>query len=236
MAIQSAVTRWAALGLSGGLLVVAVACRAAPVATSVAVKRTPRPPTVAATTAVIAAANAESAGTAPPSDSVLSATAAPAPLATHPGIAYQFAVDQERWQLKAADGVIGAEVLLNGCKLAVRSVLRPVRPNLTEFAMPSLMPAPGNEWVALEILIGKTDGECGAANPQYSARVFDRDGISYPTIVLHRDLGFPAAAYIVPGIALVGRIYFEVPAAATLVAMQWNWYPDRFVTQIDLGQ
>lgn len=215
---------------------VAVACSAAPVATSVAVRRTPRPPTAPATTAATAPANTEDAGAAPASDSVLEATAVLATVATHAGSAYQFAVDQDRWHLKAADGGIGAEVLMNGCRLAVRSVLRPVRPNLTEIAMPSLLPAPGNEWVALEIMVGKTDGECGAANPQYSARVFDRDGISYPTIALHRDLGFPAAADIVPGAALVGRIYFEVPAAATLIAMQWNWYPDRFVTQIDLGQ
>lgn len=215
---------------------VAVACSAAPVATSVAVRRTPRQPTAPATTAKTVPANTEDAGAAPASDSVLEATAVLAPVATHAGSAYQFAVDQDRWHLKAADGGIGAEVLMNGCRLAVRSVLRPVRPNLTEIAMPSLLPAPGNEWVALEIMVGKTDGECGAANPQYSARVFDRDGTSYPTIALHRDLGFPAAADIVPGAALVGRIYFEVPAAATLIAMQWNWYPDRFVTQIDLGQ
>ena len=86
----------------------------------------------------------------------------------------------------------------------------------------------------LEIEI-RADGECGAANPQYSARVFDRNGISYPTVVLHRDLGFPAAASMLPGAMVVGRIYFEVPVAATLIALQWNWYPDRFVTQIDLG-
>ena len=65
--------------------------------------------------------------------------------------------------------------------------------------------------------------------------VFDRNGISYPTVVLHRDLGFPAAASMLPGAMVVGRIYFEVPVAATLIALQWNWYPDRFVTQIDLG-
>ena len=158
-----------------------------------------------------------------------------APTSLHPGTAYHFAVDQSRWQLKDADGGIGDEVLMNGCKLAVRRVLRPVRPNLTEIAMPSLAPAPGNEWVAVEIMVGRTDGECGAANPQYSARVFDRNGISYPTVVLHRDLGFPAAASMLPGAMVVGRIYFEVPVAATLIALQWNWYPDRFVTQIDLG-
>ncbi len=226
---------WASIGLSGGLLALAVACSAAPVATSVAVKRTPRPPTAQATTAATTPVSAEDARTPPAPDSPLVATAVLAPVATHAGSAYQFAVDQDRWQLKDADGSIGSEVLLNGCKLAVRSVLRPVRPNLTEFAMPSLLPAPGNEWVALEIMVGRTDGECGAANPQYSARVFDRNGVSYPTIVLHRDLGFPAAAEIVPGAVIVGRIYFEVPAAATLSAMQWSWYPDRFVTQIDLG-
>ena len=222
-------SRRAAFVFSSGLLVLAVACSAAPVATSVVAKRTPRPPPAPAPTAAPSLAAA-------PSDVVVpSGTAVLAPTSLHPGTAYHFAVDQSRWQLKDADGGIGDEVLMNGCKLAVRRVLRPVRPNLTEIAMPSLAPAPGNEWVAVEIMVGRTDGECGVANPQYSARVFDRNGISYPTVVLHRDLGFPAAASMLPGAMVVGRIYFEVPVAATLIALQWNWYPDRFVTQIDLG-
>ena len=220
-------SRRAAFVFSSGLLVLAVACSAAPVATSVVAKRTPRPPLAPTAAASLAAAPVDAA--------VPSGTAVLAPTSLHPGTAYHFAVDQSRWQLKAADGGIGDEVLMNGCKLAVRRVLRPVRPNLTEIAMPSLAPAPGNEWVAVEIMVGRTDGECGAANPQYSARVFDRNGISYPTVVLHRDLGFPAAASMLPGAMVVGRIYFEVPVAATLIALQWNWYPDRFVTQIDLG-
>ena len=217
----------AAFVFSSGLLVVAVACSAAPDATSVVAKRTPRQPPAPTAAASLAGAPSEAA--------VPSGTAVLAPTSLHPGTAYHFAVDQSRWQLKDADGGIGDEVLMNGCKLAVRRVLRPVRPNLTEIAMPSLAPAPGNEWVAVEIMVGRTDGECGAANPQYSARVFDRNGISYPTVVLHRDLGFPAAASMLPGAMVVGRIYFEVPVAATLIALQWNWYPDRFVTQIDLG-
>ena len=223
-------SRRTAFVFSSGLLVLLVACSAAPVATSVVAKRTPRQPTALAPT------TSASLGAGAPSDAAVpSGTAVLAPTSLHPGTAYHFAVDQSRWQLKAADGGIGDEVLMNGCKLAVRRVLRPVRPNLTEIAMPSLAPALGNEWVAVEIMVGRTDGECGAANPQYSARVFDRNGISYPTVVLHRDLGFPAAASMLPGAMVVGRIYFEVPVVATLIALQWNWYPDRFVTQIDLG-
>ena len=115
-------SRRAAFVFSSGLLLVAVACSAAPDATSVVAKRTPRQPPAPAPTAAPSLAGAPSDAAAP------SGTAVLAPTSLHPGTAYHFAVDQSRWQLKDADGGIGDEVLMNGFKLAVRRVLRPVRP------------------------------------------------------------------------------------------------------------